>query len=45
MDGCANLGLLVLDTPGAAAQEKARAGELLAKACAAGIARACAKVR
>ena len=45
MDGCANLGLLLLGTPGAAPQEKARARELLEKACAAGIARACGKVR
>jgi serine/threonine protein kinase len=45
MDGCANLGLLFVDTPGAAPQEKARARELLEKACAAGIARACSKVR
>jgi serine/threonine protein kinase len=45
MDGCANLGLLFLDTPGAAPEEKARARELLEKACAAGIARACGKIR
>ena len=35
LDGCANL----LRTPGAAPQEKARARDLLEKACAAGIAR------
>ena len=45
MDGCANLGLLLLGTPGAVPQQKARARELLEKACAAGIARACSKVR
>ena len=42
MGGCANLGLLLLGTPGA---DKARARELLEKACAAGITRACSKVR
>jgi hypothetical protein len=41
LDGCAHL----LRTPGAAPQDKARARELLAKACDAGIARACSKVR
>jgi serine/threonine-protein kinase len=41
VDGCANL----LRTPGATPQEKARARDLLEKACAAGIARACSKVR
>ena len=45
MDGCANLALLLLRTPGAAPQEQARARELLEQACAAGIARACSKVR
>jgi hypothetical protein len=40
-----NLGLLLLDLPGAAPQEKERARELLAKACAPGSARACGKVR
>jgi serine/threonine protein kinase len=45
MDGCANLGLLFLDSPGASPQEKGRARELLEKACAAGIARACSKVK
>ena len=45
MDGCANLALLLLGTPGAAPQEKARARELLEKACAAGIARACRQIR
>ena len=45
MDGCANLGLLLLGAPGAAPAEKARAQELLEKACASGIARACAKIR
>ena len=45
MDGCANLGLLLLGTPGATPQEKARARDLLEKACAAGIARACGRVR
>jgi serine/threonine protein kinase len=45
LDGCANLGLLLLDTPGAASQDKTRARELLEKACAAGIARACGRVR
>ena len=40
LDGCANL----LRTSGAA-QDKARARELLEKACDAGIARACSKVR
>ena len=41
VDGCANL----LRTPGATPQEKARARDLLEKACAAGIARACSKIR
>ena len=45
MDGCANLGLLFLDSPGVAPEEKERARQLLQKACAAGIARACGKVR
>jgi serine/threonine protein kinase len=45
MDGCANLGLLILGTAGAAPGETARARQLLEKACAAGIARACSKVR
>jgi serine/threonine-protein kinase len=45
MDGCANLALLLLGTQGAAPQEKSRARELLEKACAAGIARACSKVK
>jgi hypothetical protein len=45
MAGCANLGLLFLDSPGTAPQQKARARELLEKACVAGIARACSKVR
>jgi serine/threonine-protein kinase len=45
MDGCANLALLLLGTPGAAPLEKARARELLQKACAAGIARACSRIR
>ena len=41
MDGCANL----LRIPGAAPQAKARARDLLDKACAAGDARACSQVR
>jgi TPR repeat protein len=45
MDGCANLALLLLGTASAAPAEKARARELLDKACAAGIARACSKVK
>ena len=45
MDGCANLGLLILGTAGAAPEEKARARQLLEKACAAGILRACSKVK
>jgi hypothetical protein len=45
MDGCANLALLLLGTAGAAPGEKARARQLLEKACAAGVARACSKVR
>lgn len=45
MDGCANLALLLLGTSGATPAETARARELLAKACAAGIARACGQVR
>jgi TPR repeat protein len=45
LDGCANLALLLLATPGAAPKDKTRAHELLEKACAGGIARACGKVR
>ena len=45
MDGCANLALLLLGTTGATPEERARARKLLDKACAAGIARACGKVR
>ena len=45
MGGCANLALLLLGTPGTAPQETARARELLEKACAAGLTRACSKVR
>jgi len=45
MDGCANLGLLLLGTPGVTSTEEARARDLLEKACAAGVARACSKVR
>ena len=45
MGGCANLGLLLLGTPGTPPKEKARAHDLLEKACAAGIARACGKGR
>jgi serine/threonine-protein kinase len=42
MDACANLGRLLLDTPGAASDQRERGRALLVKACAAGIARACA---
>jgi hypothetical protein len=45
MDGCANLGLLLMDTPAASPEEKTRGRGLLAKACTAGIARACERVR
>ncbi len=45
VDGCANLGLLLLDSPGLAPEEQQRARQLLERACAAGIARACGKIR
>ena len=44
VDGCANLRLLVLTSPGITPEEKKRARQLLEKACAAGIARACGQV-